>query len=64
MHVPQARNQKLARGVDDAGAGCRLDILRDAGDTAVGDGDRYIGARRCAGRVDYGRVLENNVLRE
>jgi len=64
MHVPQARNQKLARGVDDAGAGSRLETLRDAGDTTVGDRNRDIDARFGAGRVDDGGVLENDALRE
>jgi len=64
MHVPQARNQKLACGVDDTGAGCRLYVLRDAGDSSVRDCNRDICARFGASRVDDGGVLENNALRE
>jgi len=64
MHVPQARNQKLACSVDNASAGRRLDTLRDAGDSSVGDCNRDIYARFGASRVDDGGVLENNALRE
>ena len=64
MHIPQARDQKLARCVDDAGAGRRRDILRDAGNAAVSDGHRHIRARGGASRVYDGGVLENDALGE
>jgi hypothetical protein len=64
VHVPQARTQKLAGGVDDAGAGRRLDIFRDACDSAVCDSDRDIYVRFGAGCVYDGGVLENDALRE
>jgi len=64
MHIPHARNQKLARGVDDPGAGSRLGILRDAGDSAACYGNRDIYARFGAGRVYDGRVLEDDALGE
>ena len=61
-HRPGIRN--LPRGVDDAGSRRRLDVLSDTGDTAIGDENRDVRARRCAGRVYDGGVLENDILGE
>jgi len=62
VHVPQARDQKLAGGIDNAGAGRNLNTLADPGYAPVGDADRSVGAGRRASCVDDGGVLENNRL--
>jgi hypothetical protein len=64
VHVPQAGNQKLAACVDDAGSRGRLDVLSDTRDTAIGNENRDVRARHCAGSVYNGGVLENDILGE
>jgi hypothetical protein len=62
VHVPQAGNQELPGSIDDAGVGCQLDGPADGEDPAAADCDGDVLARRCAGCIDDGRVLEDNIL--
>ncbi|MBZ5632335.1 MAG: hypothetical protein LAO55_04335 [Acidobacteriia bacterium] len=64
MHVPQPGDQKLARGIDDTGAGRGLDGLRDCGNAPIGYDYGNLLARRGASCVYYGRVLEYDALRQ
>ena len=64
VHVPQAGDQELARGVDDAGAGRRAwMLLPNRSNASVGDGDGDILARWRARRVDDGGMLEERSSR-
>jgi hypothetical protein len=60
VHVPQARNQEFARGIDDAGVGSGLDAWPNGDDTPVADRD--VLARQRAGSVDDRGMLDDDIL--
>jgi hypothetical protein len=62
VHVPQAGDQKLAGGIDDAGSGRRLDAFPDGGNPPAGNRDGNVLARQRAGRIDDGGMLEDDAL--
>jgi hypothetical protein len=62
VHVPQAGYQELAGGIDHPGARRRRNSLSNRSYAPIGDGEGNIYARRRAGCVDYGSMLEEYVL--
>jgi hypothetical protein len=63
VHVPQARDQELAGSIDDSGIGRGLDAQTNREYPFAADCDGDVPARRRAGPIDDGRMLEDNILR-